>query len=58
MFVYNIFQLTLLNSAFLFCRASDGSTDTESESESGSDSDDLDVPGKDQKRKDRSQNTG
>lgn len=51
---------TTLNSASLFCRASDGSTDTKSgnESESSSDSDGLDDLEKDQKRKDRSQKTG
>lgn len=50
----------MLNSAVLYCRASDSTTDTESgsESESSYDSDGIDVPGKDQKRNDRSQKTG
>lgn len=58
--VYDLPMNNMLNSAFLFCRASDSTTDTESgsESESSSDSDGIDVPGKDQKQNDRTQKTG
>lgn len=51
---------TIQNFAFLFCRASESITDTESgsESESISDDDGLDVPGKEDNRRERSEKTG